>query len=58
VANVSAGQRAFIVQNVLHGTEEFSNIDSMISLIEQTLDAMYVEASRLERQLPLTTGAV
>ena len=54
VANVSVGQRAFIVQNILHGTEDFSNIDSIISLIEQTLDAMYAEASRLERQLPLT----
>ena len=40
VANVSMGQRAFIVQNVLHGAAELSNIDSIIALVEQTLDAM------------------
>ena len=58
VANVSAGQRAFIVQNVLHGAAELSNLDSIISLVEQTLDAMYPEADRLEKLLPLTMGAV
>jgi hypothetical protein len=58
VANVSMGQRAFIAQNVLYGAAELSNIDSVIALVEQTLDAMYLEADRLQKQLPLTTGAV
>ncbi len=58
VANVSVGQRAFIVQNVLHGSAELSNINSVIALVEHTLDAMYPEADRLEKQLLLTMGAV
>ena len=58
VANTSIGQRAFIVQNVIHGAIEPTNIDSIIDLIEQTLDPMYVETKRLEKQLPLTVGAV
>jgi hypothetical protein len=56
VAQTSLGQRAFIVQNVIHGAMELSNIDSVIALIEETLVKMYVEADRLEIQLPLTTG--
>ena len=58
VANVTVGQRAFIVQNVLYGTNEFSNLDAIIDLIEQTLTRVYPEAERLEKQLPLTMGAV
>ena len=58
VANTSIGQRAFIAQNVIHGAMELKNIDSIIDLIEQTLDPMYVETERLEKQLPLTVGAV
>jgi hypothetical protein len=54
VANTSLGQRAFIAQNVIHGAMELANIDSIIDLIEKTLDPMYVEAKRLEKQLPLT----
>jgi hypothetical protein len=58
VANISVGQRAFIVQNVIHGAMELTNIDSIIDLIEQTLLPMYIETERLEKQLPLTMGAV
>ncbi|MGH9905383.1 MAG: hypothetical protein ACRD8U_07345 [Pyrinomonadaceae bacterium] len=58
VANISVGQRAFIVQNVIHGAMELTNIDSIIDLIEQTLVPMYAETERLEKQLPLTMGAV
>jgi hypothetical protein len=58
VANISVGQRAFIVQNVIYGAMELSNIDSIIDLIEQTLVSMYAERDRLEKQLPLTMGAV
>jgi hypothetical protein len=46
------------VQNVIHGAMELTNIDSIIDLIEQTLLPMYVETERLEKQLPLTMGAV
>jgi hypothetical protein len=58
VANIPVGQRAFIAQNVIHGAMELSNIDSIIDLIEQTLSSMYAERDRLEKQLPLTVGAV
>ena len=58
VADTSIGQRAFIAQNVIHGAMQLTNIDSIIDLIEQTLDPMYVETERLEKQLPLTLGAV
>jgi hypothetical protein len=51
VAQTSHGQHASIVQNVIHRTEELSNIDMIIDLIEKTLDNMYVEAKRLENQL-------
>jgi len=55
VANTSLGQRAFIAQNVIHGAMELTNIDSVIDLIEKTLEPMYVEVKRLEKQLPLTS---
>jgi len=58
VADTSIGQRAFIVQNVLHGAAELSNIDFIIDLIEQTLVSMYAESDRLEKLLPLSTDAV
>jgi hypothetical protein len=55
VANTALGQSAVIAQNVIHGSMELTNIDSVIDLIEKTLDPMYVEVKRLENQLPLTT---
>ena len=54
VAKTSLGQRAFIAQNVIYGTEELSNIDSIMALIEETLVKMDMEADRLEKQLPVT----
>lgn len=54
VAKTSLGQRAFVVQNVLHGAMDLSNIESVIELIEETLVPMYAEADRLEKLLPLT----
>ena len=54
VADSSLGQYALIAQNVIHGAMELTNIDSIIDLIEKTLDSMYVEVKRLEKQLPLT----
>jgi len=35
-------------QNIIRGTEEMEQIDDIIDLIENTLDAMYIEAKRLE----------
>lgn len=55
VANSALGQSALIAQNIIHGAMELTNIDSVIDLIEKTLDPMYVEVRRLENQLPLTT---
>src|SRR5215216_2417277 len=51
VAELSHGPHASIVQNVIHRTEELSNINKIIDLIEKTLDSMYVEAKQLENQL-------
>ena len=54
VAQTSLGQRALIAQNVIYGAAELSNIDTIIELIEQTLNSMEVERKALEGQLPLT----
>lgn len=51
VAKTSQGLHASIVQNVIHRTEELSNIDMIMDLIEKTLNSMYVEAKQLENQL-------
>jgi hypothetical protein len=51
IANTSCGVHASIVQNVIRGTEELSNIDVIIDLIEQTLEKMYVEVKLLEAKL-------
>ena len=56
VANISVGQRAFIVQNVIHGAMELSNIDSIIDLIEHTLVSMYAETERLENSCRLSSA--
>ena len=55
VANTGYRRFVGIVQNVIYGTGELSNIDDIIDLIEQTLDSMYVEVKRLEAALPLTS---
>jgi hypothetical protein len=54
VAQMQSERFVGIVQNVIYGTEELSNIDEIIALIEQTLDNMYAEEKRLEALLPLT----
>lgn len=55
VAKIQSGKFVGIVQNVIFGTEELSNIDSVIELIEQTLKKMYVEEKRLESLLPINS---
>lgn len=52
VKKTEHGKFVGTVQNVIVGTEELSNNDLIIDLIEQTLDAMYMEEKRLEQQLP------
>ncbi|XOF34259.1 MAG: hypothetical protein ACL93V_02900 [Candidatus Electrothrix sp. YB6] len=47
------GKIAGYVRNVVHGTEELENIDSIIDLIEQTLDSMYEEEEKLKQKLPI-----
>jgi hypothetical protein len=42
-------------QNIIHGTEELSNLEVIVELIEQTLANMYLERNRLEQQLPFTS---
>jgi hypothetical protein len=53
VVNTASGKYVSRVQNAMRGTEEFSNINSIIELIEQSLDSMYIEAKRLEVALPI-----
>ena len=53
VVNTASGKYASRVQKAIRGTEELSNIDSIIELIEQTLDSMYIEVKRLEAALPI-----
>ena len=55
VKNSSHKKIVGAVQNKISGTEEFSNIDAIIDLIEQTLDSMYLEVKRLEAALPITS---
>ncbi len=55
VVNTSSGKYASRVQKAIRGTEELSNIDSIIELIEQTLDSVYIEVKRLETALPINS---
>lgn len=46
------GQRyTLIPQNKIYGTEEFSNLQEIIALIETTLDNMYIQEKVLENAL-------
>ena len=47
------GKVAGYVRNVIHGTEELEHIDSIIDLIEQTLDSMHEEEEKLKQELPI-----
>jgi len=43
------------IQNKIDVTEEISNINAIIDLIEQSLDNIYIEVKRLEEVLPVTS---
>lgn len=45
------GKSVVISQNFIHETQEFSNIDAIIVLIEKTLDNMMEEEKKLKEQL-------
>jgi len=48
------GQRyTLIPQNKIHGTEELSNLQEIVALIEATLDNMYAQEKVLENALTL-----
>ena len=51
IADTEHGRFVQTSQNIIHGMEEFPNIDAIIDLIEQTLDSMYIEVKRLEAEL-------
>ncbi len=53
VTNSSDGKDTTLVQNNINNREEFSNLDEIISLIEQTLESMYLEVKRMEAALPI-----
>ena len=52
----SFGKFVGIVQNVIHGSEEFGNIDYVIDLTEKTLLKMYEERDRMEKDLSLNAS--
>ena len=51
IQNTKNGKFVSRSQNIVHGVEETPNIGNIIDLIEQTLDALYVEVKRLEYDL-------
>lgn len=53
VAKTRSGKFVGVVQNVITGLEELGSIDSIIDLVEQTLESMYEETRRLEADLPV-----
>jgi hypothetical protein len=55
VKNAPSGKIVGSVQNIIHGTEEYPNLEAIIELIEQTLDNMYVEEKVIEQRLPITS---
>jgi hypothetical protein len=55
VKNTPHGKISGTVQNKIVGTEEFSNIDKIIDLIEKTLESMYVQEKLLEQELPFSS---
>lgn len=51
VENSSYGKIAILCENKINVTAELHNIDSIIELIEQSLDGMYKEEKKLEAAL-------
>lgn len=51
VENSSYGKIAILCENRINVTAELCNIDSIIELIEQSLDGMYEEEKKLEAAL-------
>ena len=54
ISDTSDGKIVTKIQNKICETEELSNIDSLIDLIEHSLDSMYKKAKQLESDLPIT----
>lgn len=52
VKNLESGKFVGILQNKIDPTFEFRNIDSILDLIEQTLEKMYLDRETLEKNLP------
>jgi hypothetical protein len=55
VAATNSGKFVGVLQNAATGTEEFSNIQAVLALIEGTLESLYPAIRKLEAQLPLTS---
>ncbi|MBW4486255.1 MAG: hypothetical protein KME12_00540 [Trichocoleus desertorum ATA4-8-CV12] len=54
ISDTSHGKTAIRGQNKILGTEELSNIDAVIDLIEESLNSMYEKAKQSEAELPIT----
>ena len=55
IRDTSSGKIVTRVQNGICGTEELSNIDAVIDLVEQSLDSMYEKVKQLEAELPISS---
>ena len=55
VTNTSYGKHVGISKNVIHDTEMIGEIDTIIELIEQSLDSMYKKVKQLEAALPVNS---
>jgi len=55
VADTASGKFVGVVQNVIYGTEELSNLDAIIDLIEQTLNSLYAEWEIQKAALPVNS---
>jgi hypothetical protein len=55
VTNTFYGKHVGISKNVVYDTEMIGEIDTIIELIEQSLDSMYKKAKQLEAALPVNS---
>ena len=55
VSNTNYGKHVGISKNITYDTEMLGKIDTIIDLIEKSLDSMYKEVKRLEAALPIYT---
>ena len=56
VCDSEYGKSVNYSRNIIHGTEELKNINSILDLIEGTLDALYERERQLKLKLPVNSA--